>query len=471
LGKTLKDRKTYGLHWKKLFLHACLDDNANWEVSMSESRVYIDAREPETRTDQRLMERGQFEKGGMSLIVDAVDANLMRTIAMKVMRKENNKDEHELNRMVVEAQITAQLDHPNIVPVYELGIDRKNRLFFTMKKICGKPLYELINGHDLSFRIENYLFRMIQIMLKVCDAVSYAHSKGVLHRDLKPDNIMVGEFGQVYLMDWGIARVKESVRSSAVNLGIPNLKKRKRYSAKEEKPGAVVGTPCYMSPEQASGDVNAINELSDVFSLGAILYEILTCTPPILGNSLREMIMRAKKCEIQPPDERVDFPLPVGLVRIIMKALSKDPAERYSSVVQLRNALERFLEGGWHFQERTYKPGELIVCEGDRGNEAYMIRTGQCRVFKIANGEKIEMRIMGRGDLFGETAVFTDESRSASVEAVDEVTVAVVTKRHFEEELGLGAWVGGFIHTLAERFREADQRASRFEELLRQKSP
>jgi serine/threonine protein kinase len=427
---------------------------------MSDDVVYIDAIKPENKTDRRLVTGRQFEEGGMSLLMEAIDTNLIRKIAMKILRDDKKKDEHELSRMVVEAQITAQLDHPNIVPIYELGIDRKKRLFFTMKKVQGKALYELIDDKDLSSRTEKDIFHLIQIMLKVCDAVSFAHSKGVLHRDLKPDNIMVGDYGQVYLMDWGIARVKANEMPTIADMVLPELKKRKRFSILEEKKGNVLGTPCYMAPEQAHGDPNAIDERSDVFSLGAILYEILTGTYPILGDSLREMVINARKSEIQPPNERVNFPLPIGLVRITMKAMSKDPIDRYQSVEELKSDLEGFLEGSERFPGRTYRPGELIVREGDQGDEAYIIRAGECRAFKTINGEKVELRIMGIGDVFGELAILTDKPRSASVEAVNNVTVAVVKGRYFKEELEVGSWLSPFIKALAVRFREVDKKAN-----------
>lgn len=423
---------------------------------MSENTIHIDSRKPETKIHKRLIPGQQFQKGGMSLLIEAIDTNLMRKMAMKVLRDDSNKDEHELSRMVIEAQLTAQLDHPNIVPIYELGLDKKKRLFFTMKKVQGRPFYELINEKDLSTRTDRDIFNLIQIMLKVCDAVSFAHSKGVLHRDLKPDNIMIGKYGQVYLMDWGIANIKKNGISEASGMDFPEIKKRKYYSMIEEQKGNVVGTPCYMSPEQACGDSDAIDERSDIFSLGAILYEILTGEFPITGNSLREMQINAKNCEFTPPDERVDFPLPVGLVKITLKAMSKDPADRYQTVEQLRNDLENFLEGSERFPGRTYKAGELIVREGDQGDEAYIIKAGECRVFKTVDGEKVELRIMGKDEVFGETAILTDSRRSASVEAVTNVTVAVIKGHYFEEEFGTGTWLGPFIRTLAERFREAD---------------
>ena len=243
-------------------------------------------------------------------------------------------------------------------------------------------------------------------------------------------------------------------------MNLPEIKKRKQYSIREEAQGNIFGTPCYMSPEQARGDLEDVDERSDIFSLGAILYEILTGMHPIPGESLRDMVINARICDIQSPDERVDFPLPLGLIRITMKAMSREPADRYQTVEDLKNDLEDFLEGSERFPGRTYKPGALIVREGDTGNEAYIIRSGECRAFKTINDEKVELRIMGVGDVFGETAILTDKPRSASVEAVDNVTVAVIKSQYFEEELQAGSWLGPFIRTLAERFREADHKAN-----------
>lgn len=423
--------------------------------------IYIESRVPEKKTDRRLTVGEKFEEGGMSLLMEAIDTNLMRKVAMKILKDDKIKDENELSRMVIEAQVTAQLDHPNIVPIYELGVDKKKRLFFTMKKVRGKALYELINEKEISSRTEKDIFRLVRIMLKVCDAVSYAHSKGVLHRDLKPDNIMVGGYGQVYLMDWGIAYVKDNDKETSLETELPGLKKRKKYAMLKEQEGNVFGTPCYMSPEQAQGDIQAIDERSDIFSLGAILYEILTGEFPIAGDSLRDMFINAREYNVQPPDERVDFPLPVGLVKITMKAMSKDPADRYQTVRELRIELENFLEGSERFPGRKYHAGDLIVKEGDHGGEAFIIKDGECRVFKSIDGEKNEIRTLGKGEVFGETAILTDNPRSASVEAVTDVTVAAINSSYFEEELEAGTWLGPFIKALAHRFLEADRKLNR----------
>ena len=420
--------------------------------------IFIETREPEKKIERRLTIGEKFEEGGMSMLMEAIDTNLMRKVAMKILKDAKTKDEYELSRMVMEAQVTAQLDHPNIVPIYELGIDKKKRLFFTMKKIQGKALYELIKEKELKSRSEKDIFRLVRIMLKVCDAVSYAHSKGVLHRDLKPDNIMVGTYGQVYLMDWGIAYIKDGENQADPGFELPGLKKRKKYNIREEQKGNVFGTPCYMSPEQAHGDINAVDERSDIFSLGAILYEILTGEFPVGGNTLQEMLINARDYNLKPPDERVDFPLPVGLVKITMKAMSKNPEDRHQSVEELRDELENFLEGSERFPGRKYHAGQLIVGEGDRGDEAFIIKAGECRVFKTINGEEVDIRVLKKGEVFGETAILTDNLRTASVEAVTDVTVAVINRSYFEEELDAGTWLGPFIKALAQRFLEADQK-------------
>ena len=130
---------------------------------MSKNAIYIESRAPEKKPDRRLTVGDKFEEGGMSLLMEAIDTNLMRKVAMKILKDDKNKDEYELSRMVIEAQITSQLDHPNIVPIYDLGLDKKKRLFFTMKKIQGKPLFELINEKDLSERSEKDIFRLVRI--------------------------------------------------------------------------------------------------------------------------------------------------------------------------------------------------------------------------------------------------------------------------------------------------------------------
>jgi serine/threonine-protein kinase len=435
-------------------------------MSEKPTLVEVDARHPQSKPSKRMIVRDDIDEGGMSFIREAFDTNLLRSAAMKVVRPELLKNEVILRQFVEEAQITAQLDHPNIVPVHELGVDKKGSLFFTMKLVRGMTLNALLARKNLKDRTESELFQQIQVFLKVCDALSFAHSRGVLHQDLKPENIMVGEHGAVYLMDWGIARLLKKERPSAREKDLPTLK-GKRYTASSE--GIIMGTPFYMSPERATGDTEAIDERTDVFSLGGILYEILTLTPPYLGKSTKELVAKAREGKVVPPQDFVDRPLPARLCRIAMKAMSTKPEDRYQSVIELKLEVEKFLQSGWQYPRKLYPPGSLIVCEGDEGDDAYIITRGKCRVFKTVDGRKVTLREMGRGEVFGETAVLTSKPRAASVEAIDLVTVAVVTGKYFKEEMGMQYWMGMFMKALAERFREKDEQVTELERHLDQR--
>lgn len=424
---------------------------------MREKPVTIDPRHPEMTLEKRIEVRQQLGAGGMAVIMESFDTNLLRTSALKQVREDHDEDPEVVGRLIEEAQITAQLDHPNIVPVHELGVDQEGRLFFTMKLVHGRNLHDILASQGFKGRTNEELFAHLQVFIKVCDAVAFAHSRGVIHRDLKPENIMVGEYGEVYVMDWGIARLKGKNRPSARDHEIPEPG-RFRYEISTEE-GMIIGTPGYLAPEQALGNVAEIDERSDVFSLGTILYQILTGAPPFFGRTAQEMVVNTLTEEILSPEERVNINLPLKLCDIAMKALSRDPGDRYPSVAALKRDVEDFLLSGWRLTNRTFRPGELIVREGDPGNEAFVITEGRCQVFKTVDDRAIVLREMTAGDVFGETAVLTGSLRTASVQAIDKVIVAVVPRVQMEREIGAGSIAAQFMKTLAERFSEKDGQA------------
>ena len=424
-------------------------------------KVIVDPKEPTNELSERLEVKGKIGQGGMSVIRNAVDKNLLRTSAIKMIHPEMSLDVNTRRRMIEEAQITAQLDHPNILPVHELGVMSDGRLFFTMKVVEGKTLTEILQAQDYSRRDEKELFDQLQHFIKACDAVAFAHNHGVIHRDLKPDNIMIGDFGEVYLMDWGISRPKSKPDREEEP---PEPRPGKyRYRSSTER-GKYIGTPHYMSPEQAAGEHDATDERSDIFSLGAILYEILTKEPPYRGNSTIEVLVKAAERDMEPPQAVVNFDLPPRLCRIAMKAMHRNPARRYQSVVELKQEVVNFLQSGWQFPMQTFGPSDLIVREGERGDKAYIITSGRCQVYKTVEGKQIVLTEFGPGDVFGETAVFADEPRNASVEALDKVSVRVVPREYFEEDMGMGIWMGLFVKALARRFNERNSRAAKLEE-------
>jgi serine/threonine-protein kinase len=286
----------------------------------------------------------------------------------------------------------------------------------------------------------------LEIFLKVCDAVAYAHYRGVIHRDLKPENVMVSDFGQVYVVDWGLARLTKTRPASGA------------YS-QMEAPGPV-GTPAYMAPEQARGNPKDMDERSDVFGLGAILYEMVSGQVPY-GNLHQSdaILLRACKGQVTPIDDVTQkYGIPKRLRDIVTKATAPNPADRYQKVTDLQHDVRAFLRGGLHLPHKNFTPGSLIIREGDVGDAAYMIVSGHCRAFRQVGSERETLGTMGPGDVFGEMALLLSEPRAASVEAVDQVTVLVLDKKTMEEGLGVDGWTGALVRALAQRFSSLEQK-------------
>jgi len=294
----------------------------------------------------------------------------------------------------------------------------------------------------------------LQVFVKVCEAVAFAHSRGVIHRDLKPTNIMISDFGQVYVLDWGIARLlpRTPGQDPAVRLSADEA-----IGRNADPEGILMGTPSYMAPEQFRGVQDALDQRTDVFALGATLYQILTGQPPLSMEIIRAFRMRQPPPPIVAP-ERLAPGLPMELARIAMRAMAYDPSERYASVGELKRDIEHFQRGAWHLPRTSLPAGTVIVREGEPGHAAYVIERGLCAAYRTEGSAEIELRIMGPGEVFGETAVFTDMPRTASVKALTDVDVLVVTSEVLAQGVGLNSWMGAFVKALASRFREADER-------------
>ncbi|QDG52830.1 serine/threonine protein kinase [Persicimonas caeni] len=265
-------------------------------------------------------------EGGMGLVSLANQVPMGRDVAVKGLRDEARSQEMRM-ALLREGWTTGLLEHPNIIPVYTLGRDADDEPLIVMKRIEGVSWSELLRDPSKAprdFDSDDPLDWHIDILAQVCNAVHYAHSKGIIHRDLKPENVMIGEFGEVYVLDWGIAvRLDEDPRGR-----LPSV-------AEVTSPA---GTPAYMAPEMVTGDGRQLSKRTDVYLLGAILHEILTGHPPHRGDTLQAMLFEAF-CS-QPHDYDVSVPQP--LVDICHRAMAADPAERFESAEAFRHALVDF---------------------------------------------------------------------------------------------------------------------------------
>jgi hypothetical protein len=296
----------------------------------------------------------QLAKGGMGEVHLAFDRQLQRHVALKVMTPELAASPGLAARFTQEAIVLGRLDHPHIVPIHDLGTDAQGSSYYAMKFVRGVTLKDVLTGlrKGQANIVNRYpLARLLEIFLKICDAVGSAHSKGIIHRDLKPANIMIGEFGEVMVMDWGIAKILNEPET-ALATEVPGVPGGTQY-------GTVMGTPSFMAPEQAEGRLEAINECTDIYSLGAILYNILVLRPPIVREGPEaDLLERVRAGQITPPLAfNEDVPdaavllhcphrqIPEALSAVAMQALARDPARRYHDVPELQRDIVAYTAG------------------------------------------------------------------------------------------------------------------------------
>ena len=295
---------------------------------------------PDAGTLGRFVVQGELGRGGMGRVLAVRDPELLRDVAIKTLLAKGDVDAVRLARFVAEAQITAQLDHPNIVPVHEMGVTEDGELFFVMKRVRGRTLRQIVDGLAAGdpelMQLYGRFFLLMRFGL-VCGAVAYAHQRGVLHRDLKPDNIMMGDLGEVLVMDWGVARLMGDAEEQIDVEPVGDLQVAHTLD------GTSIGTPGYMSPEQCYGNLKMLDARSDVWSLGAILYEIVTQRRAYDEPHAYAMLLKTVQGPPVDPRERGD--VDDELAGIVMRALATDPDERFGNVMELVGALSMYMNG------------------------------------------------------------------------------------------------------------------------------
>lgn len=303
---------------------------------------------PRGRGNYQLM--GEIARGGMGVVLKGHDTDLGRDIAVKVLDRRLAEQADTVQRFVEEAQVGGQLQHPGIVPVYELGLMEDERPYFTMKLVKGRTLAALLKereGPEADRR------KLIDIFEAVCQTMAYAHSRGVIHRDLKPSNIMVGAFGEVQVVDWGLSKVlahggvvddETASRVQEDATVVATVRSGSSGSGLDSEAGAVLGTPAYMPPEQASGLVDRLDERADVFALGAILCEILTGRPPYVGGRAVRLVAAANALS-EPALERLEAcHVDPQLEALTRQCLQAEPEARPANAGVVAERVQRYIE-------------------------------------------------------------------------------------------------------------------------------
>ena len=301
-----------------------------------------------TAREQRFRILRPHAKGGLGAVFVAYDEELHREVALKEIQNRYVGHQESRARFLLEAEITGGLEHPGIVPVYGLGRYADGRPYYAMRLVKGQSLREAIQhfheaegaGRDAGERTLA-LRQLLGRFVAVCNALAYAHSRGVVHRDVKPDNILLGPFGETLVVDWGLAKVvgrgPEETHDAEATLRPPSAE-----SLDPTRVGAHYGTPAYMSPEQAEGHADRVGPASDIYSLGATLYTLLVGRPPIEGSDLHAVLGKARAGDWLPPRQR-DRTIPASLDAVCRKAMARKPEERYPTALALAADIEHWL--------------------------------------------------------------------------------------------------------------------------------
>ncbi|MFZ2658422.1 MAG: bifunctional serine/threonine-protein kinase/formylglycine-generating enzyme family protein [Victivallales bacterium] len=379
--------------------------------------------------------------GGVGLVVSGHDPNLDRDVAIKMLRAENKNKIAEVERFIREARATASIEHPNVIPVHEMGIMDGVGVFFSMKKVQGDNFQTVLDGfrHGKKEYTGKYTrHQLLELFINICNGVAYAHSKRIIHRDLKPHNVLIGDFGEVLVMDWGLAKFLDAVDGG----GEPVVSQHKN----EDKPitgdssmtidGTISGTPNYMPPEQAEGKISELDERSDIYSLGAILYQILAYEPPFSGDELQRVLEDVRKGNFIPPSRRFPkYRIPRELEAICLKAMSHDKSRRYQNVQELVADVRNYIEG---FSVSACPDSAMAKFRKLCFRHPVISSTAAAAIFIVVAGYALleASDLFQYGDMVGKADKDRDAGNSELRLATDKYREldAVAAKRVFKEE-------------------------------------
>ena len=415
------------------------------------------------RGSDRFRTLSRLGVGSVGVVDRILDVRLGRVLARKTLREELLGDPRAVRTFLNEARVLGQLDHGSIIPIFDTGLNDAGAPVYTMREISGRSLarvmrVERASGDGTPLAID----RSLRIVQQLCAALAHAHERGVVHLDLKPENIIVLEHDRVVLVDWGTARVFDPKRSPGHAVeGVHPVS----VLRPEEDDDLLIGTPRYMSPEQTRARRSELGPESDIFSLGVIFYQMLTGRLPFRATELESLLREVREATPPAPHE-IDAGIHPRLGEIVLRMLEKREWERFETMEEVLADLTAFRSSAAEFPLREFAAGALIFAEGDAGDHAGIVVSGEVEIWTEQGGAR---RILGRiveGEAIGELALLSEGLRSASATALTPVSMRVISAEALRSEREkLSPWVLAILNGVVERFID---RSDRLIELLRQ---
>jgi len=409
------------------------------------------------RSPDRYVPLGILGEGAVGCVERVYDKHLGRIVARKTLREALRDEPNALRTFANEARILGHLDHGSVIPIFDAYVNDVGLPVYTMREVAGRSLAQVLSMDRKTAQVRPLsLERTLKIVSQVGAALSHAHQRGVVHLDLKPQNIIVLEHDEILLVDWGAASIfDEACYAETLTSALDAIELDVGEFQSDE---FIVGTPRYMSPEQTDSARSSLTPASDIFSLGILFYQMLSGRVPFTGESLEELLFHIR--ETGPDDPRsVMRGLHPHLAQLVLAMLEKNPEDRPTSLEHVLAELDAFRGSAGEFPLRAFDEGAVIFAEEDEAETAFVIVEGQV---EISTGAGAERRVLGRhlpGDVFGELAVLRDGPRTASATALTKVVVRVIGRDALRAETeSLSPWVLSMLEGIVERFVDRSER-------------
>ncbi len=405
-------------------------------------------------------------KGTMGKVKSVFDTILQRVVANKELNKNRLHNPLALQTFVNEIKLMGRLSHPGILPIYDAAVDDEMLPSYSMRLAEGDTLAELlqiekgqVDGQALP------LETAVKILVKLSETLTYAHDRGILHLDLKPENIMVGAYGEVFIMDWGAARVYDVEKYTQ---SLQTFSEQiEQDNPQQENEDLFIGTPQYMSPEQTIQRRDTLTPASDIFSLGVLFYQMLAGIHPFKGKSFEDLTDRIRTF-YPPAVNELDSDLPLNIAHICSKMMQKDIEQRYQNFSQVIAAVDDYHGSAAGFPVKHFTSGEVIFKEGEPSDYVCVVVSGRVAIsIATENGSKI-IAELGKNEPFGEHAAITGNPRAATAFALDNSTIRMISKQDIADEIDkLSPWVGSIVNALSNRFIEQNARVIALEKQIK----